>query len=367
MSYVYAYMTEAERMDAYEVAKFENAMMKIEAMFERAETEHRIRLHNIDTELYVRECAMDELSDVYANEMALYTEGVKELWDKFIAKLTEIITKIGEKLGLIKKKPEAQGIPVEIPFGIDRVKEILKEATKSLTEFIKTPAGQLTTHLSAAAAGTGIFAGLSAALKKLTDKDEKNKTPKKKFGEYVAAIFDIKSYMETVTKLLVQAKEKIAADKNADGDPTVFAQLRSFLGGIGAQILGLVNKVTGKSKGSEESSEGEGTTEGSASSEPDGFADLKPEAQKAYNTFIQRHNVVTDAGKKRLIDQLKDKGQGGFGDPAFKKDMSKIERDNGNEAYNEFVEDDIDDADIVAESVSTESAEDELMAFINSL
>lgn len=242
MSYVYAYMTEAERMEAYENAQFENAMLKIDALFERVDTEHRIRIHNIETELYVRECGSDELSKIYEKEMELYTEGVKEAWDKFISFIRNLLHKIGEKLGLIKKvEDKKKKFPIDID--LKAVNACVKDVNKAVDKFITSKTGKFTLTIGGIVGGIGTAYTIKDAISKAKEKTGSSASVKNMDVEEIGSILDDTLNVANDTVEKVEKAAKATAGDNENG---VLQGLREAVQGVLSWVHDTVNKIRGK-------------------------------------------------------------------------------------------------------------------------
>lgn len=138
MHFLYEYMDSDELELAKEQAQFENIDKHFQNQFHKLTLEHALRLNDIDTACLIKESTIDELEALYEREMLLYSEGVKEAWEKFKKWVRNLFNKLlgksDESAKNIKGKDGKQKIelpfnPKEVPSTIDKVTEAVRKHT----------------------------------------------------------------------------------------------------------------------------------------------------------------------------------------------------------------------------------------------
>lgn len=179
--FLYEYMTEQERRDELAVMEYNKMAMKFDHAFSCLEMEHEIRLSSIDTECLIKEYTEDDLENAYIHEMEIYTEGVKELWEKFKAWIKSVVNAI---FGVKDEPPEDPKTNVNLPFNPPKLSDILgkfSNAIKNVTNFKKEDGSLDKPKLGAAIGLSALVSGgsIAAALKavKQPTKTEKGKLP----------------------------------------------------------------------------------------------------------------------------------------------------------------------------------------------
>ena len=102
MSSLFSYMTDMEYECAVEHQKFMLECTKFDNAFRLARMNHQVRINDIDTKVFVENADDSTLEYLYSDEMQVYTESVKELWDKFVKWVKGIVAAIFKKTDEIK-------------------------------------------------------------------------------------------------------------------------------------------------------------------------------------------------------------------------------------------------------------------------
>lgn len=135
MSYLYEYMSADELTSAKEDMLFENACMKMNHAYDCLMMEHEIRVNNIDTECLVREYTQEDLEKMYVAEMAVFTEGVKEWWEKFKAWVKNTIASIFKKKDISDDTQDPNEI-IELDYDTKQANSILTKIRGILKRII---------------------------------------------------------------------------------------------------------------------------------------------------------------------------------------------------------------------------------------
>ena len=136
MSYLYEYMSTDELEIAKEDAIIENASMKFDHAIKCLVMEHAIRISNIDTEALVQEYTNDDLEAMYTAEMAVFTEGVKELWEKFKKFIASLVAKITGKKAPVNVPPAEEKEKVELEYDPKEVEIILDKVGNTMKKIV---------------------------------------------------------------------------------------------------------------------------------------------------------------------------------------------------------------------------------------
>lgn len=136
MSYLYEYMSADELEIAKEDAIIENASMKFDHAIKCLVMEHTIRISNIDTEALVQEYTNDDLESMYTAEMAIFTEGVKELWEKFKKFIASLVAKITGKKAPADVPPTEEKEKVELEYDPKEVENILDKVGNTMKKIV---------------------------------------------------------------------------------------------------------------------------------------------------------------------------------------------------------------------------------------
>lgn len=215
MAFMYGYMTPSELEIAQENTGFELELLRIDHAFSRAVMEHELRLKDIDLHVLTERYTESDLEDEYTKECAVYTEGVKEIWDSFVQWVTKIVNTI---LGKNKEvtnttiPEESKGKKFTIPFNVKAIIEFLKELPSKVVEFVKNNATKVAA--ASASALTVVLAGATIYLKRDKIKDgidkvmEKVKKPTEITVENIPETISlIDSGLDAVNKAVASVKE----------------------------------------------------------------------------------------------------------------------------------------------------------------
>ena len=129
METIFGYMTESDREDFM----FEKNYEMIERGFAIVEMEHETRMSDIELSAMINNYTEAVLTDALTNEIALYQESVKEMWEKFKAWIKGIIDSI-----LGRNKIDTEAINEELKQNPDKskVKVVIAGSVKTASAFI---------------------------------------------------------------------------------------------------------------------------------------------------------------------------------------------------------------------------------------
>lgn len=247
MSFIYEYMNEAELSAETEYLKSHNEFMKIQHKFECVEAEHRIRMADIESRILFENYTEDDLTAAYTAEYTLFTEGVKELWEKFKAWIKGIVNAI------FKRKPEKDVIDaatksadeVELPYdpkGICALGHKVADTIKRIATFKKTDDKGNTSFDTAKAlaflGGTVVVSGGIAAGIKAVKKPTKRKASEiaEDLQEAEKAVKDISDAINSCTA----ADDAGSTNKGGENGNSVL----NFIREISGQVINALNSFT---------------------------------------------------------------------------------------------------------------------------
>lgn len=312
MSFLYEYMTESEHADAIEQAEFENMSMKFDHALECLRMEHAVRISNIDTEILVNEYTQEDMENLYVQEMAVFMEGVKDLWAKFKKWIHELVQKItGKRNRDAEQQAKNSDEEVELEYDPKQVPGILKKANAVLKKVIdvKKDDGsgidpkKLATRLGiAAATGAATVGAVFLAAKKKT---------KVKKGELVPVI-------EVIDAEIIEADKIVQALPEPSGSDQEAANQLSAVKDMGSGVVnwgrGIIQEFTRKLLGGAGGGEGPKALpagEGPKALPPASGDGEKPKASSA--------SAGTSGAFAKAVSQLK-------GDPELAQAWSKMKK-----------------------------------------
>lgn len=150
-------------LDVDEIA-FEMETEMLNQAFECLEKTHRQKMTAIKYGDGIYPFTMEAVQNAFDEEMTVYTEGVKDLWNKFIAAIRKMINKILDFLAPNRRKKnlpaqvEVENDPKALGGVMEKISAICSDITKVTDEN-----GNLDTDLLAKKLGIAIGAGAAAA------------------------------------------------------------------------------------------------------------------------------------------------------------------------------------------------------------
>ena len=161
--FLYEYMDSDELQEAKESALLDLEAALINKDFAILEMTHELNIHKADTKVLVENGTDEDLAALYQQEMEVYTEGVKDLWEKFknwVIKIWNTIT--GKKLTPEQRAAalKAQG-KTELPFNPNEAINVAEKSIpviEGLPKYIKGD-GSLNLPLIGTTVGLGIATG----------------------------------------------------------------------------------------------------------------------------------------------------------------------------------------------------------------
>ena len=136
MSFMYEYMSEDELEFAIECAVLEKENAELDMEYEILAMEHSVRLSDIEVQALVENYTADDLENMYSYEMTLYTESVKDWWEKFKAAIKKFFdTLLGKSKEIEVPKEEAKDV-LEIPVDTKESKNIIKKIKSSIKKLL---------------------------------------------------------------------------------------------------------------------------------------------------------------------------------------------------------------------------------------
>lgn len=124
MAFLYEYMTDDELQFAREQAVFENESRHLDNEMAILCMEHELRLHDIDTSAILENYTEDDLTALYKKEMVVFTEGVKEWWEKFKDWFKGVIDALLGKHKTEPPKPEEADEEVDLSVDLKKANTI---------------------------------------------------------------------------------------------------------------------------------------------------------------------------------------------------------------------------------------------------
>lgn len=265
MAFLYEYMNDDELDLARENAIMENEMIHMNNDLQVIMMEHEVRLHDIETKCILENYDIDHMTEMYEREYILYTEGVKEIWEKFKAWISGIVNAI---LGKTKPTPEEVSAAsssensdnsVELPGDPDECAKAAHSIAGVIKDFMsgkfKKADGTLdTTKIAISGAVTLAGIGGIGAIGNWV-KDKLGKPTKKKISE----LPEVASNLEGAVKDIGDAVKSV--NPNDGDDVSVIQSLAqkviNKLNEIKNFIKSTLAKLTGKGSGSNNNPNGE--------------------------------------------------------------------------------------------------------------
>lgn len=240
MSFMYDYMSEAELALEIKDKQNQNFLNKIGHEFECVIAEHKIRMADIEARVLFENCSEDDLTSAFKAEYLVYTEGVKEVWQKFVDWIVGIFNAI------FKRKPKKDAMDaalksaeeVEVPADPNMVIKVagkICDVFKNLVNFETTDkttgekkfnTNKLLAEIGTAVGIVGAAGGIGAIVKKCS-------TPTKvKESDCPGLWTKLADFGKKIPELV-----KSLAGKMKDGT-------LNFIEGAIGQITALIDKVT---------------------------------------------------------------------------------------------------------------------------
>lgn len=248
--FLYEYMDSDELQQAKESAllNLESAMIQKDLIL--LEKSHELNIHGIDVKVMVENGTDDYLAELYQEEMEVYTESVKDLWDRFV----NWLKKIWNKIRGVKPDPSKVKGNIALPFDPNGVCNDAEKAINfvdKLPNFIKTD-GTVDKGKVGVALGISVVSGSLGAM--VTGFIDRNKKKTVVTPTEAVTLFDkIKGLFDKVVKKADELKEKIK-------DTKVFQAIKNFIDPIVSKIQDAFNWLKNKlfpNKDKEKESSGE--------------------------------------------------------------------------------------------------------------
>ena len=132
---MYDYLTESELEIEKDFRRNEVESLRLTNAMEAVVMRHELTINQIEAKAVFENYAEDRLVNEYTNEYYIYTEGVKDVWEKFKKLIKDIINAI---LGRKVDKDEAlkSADVVEVPCEPNKLIQLVKDTTSAITNVL---------------------------------------------------------------------------------------------------------------------------------------------------------------------------------------------------------------------------------------
>lgn len=343
MAFMYDYLTESELEIEKELRRNEVESLRLVNAMEAVVMRHELDIHQIEAKAVFENYSEDTLAAEYEREYNVYTEGVKEVWEKFKQWLKNIINAI---LGRNKENNNAEVLQSAEEVELDHDPNAFVKLVNSVIDAIK----QFFTFKKVNAegeseldkkkfviAGAGTVVGAGAVLA-ATNNFVNNKTKSK------VKVKHLQKFSDAITNALARLRNVFnsSASDNADGKiksevMKIISTIVDFGESFVAKIGTIIKKFTKGGKDTPEES-GENTPEtgnenGSkdgVNEEPPASQEDKPEKSDSNEKKPEESPTKANVNKKdikavkvEMIEYSKSHGYAGLSDGTIEKIKAK--------------------------------------------
>ena len=289
MAFMYDYLTEAELEIEKESRLIDMEGLRLVNAMEAVNMRHELDVKAVETKAIFENWTDSELMSGYSRELAIYTEGVKDLWEKFKTFIHNIINKIlGRKVDESAALQSSDEVTLDHdPSKIGQIIDDCGKAIKSALSLKKTDEnGNSVLNVQKIMIGGSSVAGIGGAIAYLASE-------KKKGHGFKTAIKNIPGYIKNLISKLnifkkdmdsIKADETTATSTNSGNDKSdkssdnnnSHGKIMSKIISLGTtvanlaqaainQMKSIVENVKSKFKGnkdSQDNSNGEGSAAG---------------------------------------------------------------------------------------------------------
>ena len=344
MAFMYDYLTESELEIEKELRRNEVESLRLVNAMEAVVMRHELDIHQIEAKAVFENYSEDTLAAEYEREYNVYTEGVKEAWEKFKQWLKNIINAI---LGRNKENNNAEILQSADEVDLDydpnafvKFIDSVVSATKQFFTFKKvgTDGNSEVDKAKVTIAGIGTVVGVGGIITAFTKfKDTKSKIKTK--------VKDLPKISDMVSGALTRLKNVVSgsASDNADGGIkskviSIVSEIVNFGKSFVDKIGNLIKKFTkgGKTTAEEESGEDgsktgdENGSNSGTNEEPPASQEDKPEKSDSNEQKPEDPATKPNVNKKdikavkvEMIEYSKSHGYAGLSDGTIEKIKAK--------------------------------------------
>lgn len=299
MAFMYDYLTEAELEIEKESRLIDMEGLRLINAMEAVNMRHELDVKAVETKAIFENWTDSELMSGYSRELAIYTEGVKDLWEKFKALIRNIINKIlGRKVDESAALQSADEVTLDHdPSKIGQIIDDCGKAIKSALSLKKTDEnGNSVLNVQKIMIGGSSVAGIGGAIAYLASEKKKGhgfKTAIKNIPGYIKALIGklniFKKDMDSIKADETTATNTNSSNTNSGNDKSgdnnnSHGKIMSKIISLGTsvadlaqrainQMKSIVEKITGKGKGNKDSQDNSNVEGSATGTENNGASD----------------------------------------------------------------------------------------------
>ena len=262
MAFMYDYLTEAELEIEKESRLIDMEGLRLVNAMEAVNMRHELDVKAVETKAIFENWTDSELMSGYSRELAIYTEGVKDIWEKFKTFIHNIINKIlGRKVDESAALQSSDEVTLDHdPSKIGQIIDDCSKAIKSALSLKKTDEdGNSILNIKKIVIGGTSVGGIIGAIEYLKSEKEKGHGFKTAIKNIPGYIKDLISKLHIFEKDLdsIKAGETAATNTNSGNNKSgdnnnSHGKIVSKIISLGTTLTNLAQTVIDKMKSIEE-------------------------------------------------------------------------------------------------------------------